>query len=218
MKHSIIGLFIFYSINIFGQNINESIYCSPADFVGYCIKFKKDRQFEYTYWTCLGDEKGNGNYIQSKRKLILNFTNPDTLSKNSVVIADTISTNTDSSTLYFSICDIIDNEPLPFVNIVPFLNGIQHGSSTSDINGYAKINLKKSNAIHEVKIAFVGFKTYTFNIRPECSKLIKVKLAEAQNNYVQNGVVWTYKIVKETKEQITLRKNRHNITLQKHKE
>lgn len=218
VRQLIVIFILCFSINLFGQKSTEETFCSPADFVGFCLTFKTEKLFDYNYWTCTGDIQGNGNFIKSKNKLILNFTNPDTLQRNSISIKDTINSSNDSISLYFLIQEYSENEPIPFGNIVSYLHENKSGLTTTDMNGLAQIKLKKSNDLHRVKTVFLGYKPFTFEVKSNNCKFITIKLSVAKNNFIENGTIWKYKIRKETPDMLIVRKDGHNYTLLKQKE
>lgn len=209
-------LFILFSFTSFGQEKLKGTYCSPADFVGYCLTFKNDSLFEYSSWSCLSSEKGNGTYKQDKNKLTLNFISDDTL-KNSFAIKETNCNTTDSITLTFLIIDKETNEALPFANI--WLTGLPNETkgTLTDINGNASIKVKSPKKEFEINISYVGYKRSSYKINADNCKDIKVYLANSFNNFVENGTKWEYKIKKTDPNKLTLRQDKFDIILTRQK-
>lgn len=59
----------------FGQKKPKGTFCTPPGFVGYCLTFKNDSVFEYSFWSCINQIRAKGIYRINEGELILGISN-----------------------------------------------------------------------------------------------------------------------------------------------
>jgi|JI10StandDraft_1071094.scaffolds.fasta_scaffold274949_1 hypothetical protein len=201
------------SLVSFGQQKLNGTYCTPSGFVGYCFTFKLDSLFEYFSWTCLGGENGKGIFKLNNDKLIFNFIDEDPV-KNYFKTNQTNCNEVDSITLNFVVFDLTTDETITFPEIL--LTGSENETlkTSGNVDGIAKIKVKKSTVKSEIKVSYTGFKSFSFSIYTESCQDIKVYLIP-HNNQVKAGTKWEYSIIKFDKSSLTLREDELDILFTK---
>src|ERR1041385_9140413 len=113
-----IAVFIMLTNLCFGQSKLSGTYCSPTDFVGYCLTLKSNSTFEYSGCTCTGGATSSGIYKSENNDLEILFTSDDSSLANSYTLQEYACKSLDSITLIFSAFDKQVSgpyEPIPFV-------------------------------------------------------------------------------------------------------
>jgi hypothetical protein len=122
--------------------------------VGASIQLKKDGVFEYNWVTGLVNGTTIGTWTLERRKIKLNSEfQPYTDLKKDFEIIKT--EQSDTSLLTLKVLDTNDN-PIYFANCFLAQNNKVIESSTTDFNGFAKLNKMDSDSL---TIQFVGYKT-----------------------------------------------------------
>ena len=209
MNRIIVILITILPIIVLGQKTLEGKYCSPKDFIGFCIRFNKDSTFTYTSWSCLSDNIGTGIYKIHLKKLILKFDSTENYIASKHVNKKIEDQDRDSIKLIFNVLDVSDSTKLPFANILISENEYKYyGDSidfvrTTDISGIAEIKLLKQNIDKWITVTFVTYNSYSFKINLMNSQNIGIYLSPHNFGRIENEI-YTYDIKKKHKNKIII--------------
>jgi len=209
MKKILIILISILPIITFGQKALEGKYCSPQDYIGFCIEFNNDSTFIYNSWTCLSNDVGTGKYKINSRQLILKFDSTENFIANRHEIENIKCQSRDSINLIFKVYDSSDSIKLPFANIVfsqnKFINyadSIDFGKAT-DTLGIAEFKLLKQSIDKWVTVTYVGFKDYSFKINLMNCHNVEIYM-NPYNFWEIENETFTYDIKKINKNKIVI--------------
>ena len=184
---------------VFSQKTIRGMYCSPTDFVGYCINFINDSSFHYETWSCMQNSRGNGIYEISSHKLILRFDSSESKLDNSHSIQIAPYSNEDSVYIQFHVIDK-DSNALVFAQVI-ISDGEYRKANSSiitgspiDTNGNASFVFAKENKTIWVEVSFIGYYHYSFELSLDSCQNIEVYLRERSFNSKIEGEVYSYRI------------------------
>lgn len=172
--------------------------------------------FDYSFWSCTGGEVGKGTYNIYKKKLSLTFTDRDTL-ENSFIIKKTGCNTLDSSTINILVKEKEYNESLPLAKISLTSPLKITNNFMSDIDGKANIKTKKSLEDFDVSIFYSGYKTFIIKLKTDTCYDIIVSLANNFIKSIKSNTKWEFKIKKQKKDKMILKKRQKKIILTKQK-
>ncbi len=179
-------LFILCFINMafsFSQEIPLGTYQKYSKnkalfFEGDEFTFKKDNQFEYSFYTCdiSNCRFGSGIYEIRKGKLFLDFEDKYVKTREKFSVSEVTESivNKDSIELFFIVTD--DKQPIPFVNINIENNGSFIKGGNTDLEGLFFLKVPRSKLKTIVTVSIIGCNTYKFELNSNESQKIEVTL------------------------------------------
>lgn len=216
MRQIIIILILLETVIFFGQSKVEGTFCSSSGYSSYCLTLNSDSLFSYESSGCLTKAIGSGKFKIDKNRLKLYFTKTDT-AKNSFKIKSRECQNPDSITLIFVVKSFEDNAPIQNADIY-FSKGEKISKNTlTDINGNATIKLKKSVSIFDINISIAMHKKVVIKATPDKCLDIETYLETSSVNYFENGEIREYEILRQTADNLSLRRNGHKTKLKRKK-
>jgi len=212
MKVYLILIFLF-PIQLIAQIDLIGKFCSPPSMAVQCITFHADSTFEEQFHGCLISPSNIGTFRKKENYLELTFDDHDT-SKSSFT-TEQINSNAhskDSVDLFFKIIDANSFESLPFVTLTVLAKNNSY--YTSDFDGNINLRVRTKDQQIPMKITYVGFQPFFFNVEPNTSKSLRIGLKNHLNK-IPNGTVWKYRIVKDKSNRLTLKRKKSSLILSK---
>jgi len=183
------------------KKIKLGHYSSIKDYPDFKCTFINDSIVNiYSSSRFYSNKTGIAKYKIENGKIVFNFAIDDLYT-----IEDTLNNDNDSITLYFYVLDKNSNKPAPFAYVSATRNNIFVNSCETDLNGYAKIRVRKSKKYYDIHSQFLGYGKNGFTIKANCSKKIILKMEEEKK-------IFDFTIRKIENKRIVLR-NRDNIDL-----
>jgi hypothetical protein len=145
--------------------------------VAASIELKNDGIFEYNWVTGLISGTTNGTWTFDGQKINLNSEiQPDNnLNKDFEII---LIEQSDTSLLTLKIIDVNDN-PIFYANCILEINNKATESTTTDLNGFAKLNKVEADSLI---IQFIGYKTIKIKYDNTVSKY-EIRMKESNSYY-----------------------------------
>ena len=172
MRQLITILLFTLSFISFGQQKLNGTYRSPSSYVYNSLTFKSDSLFEYSFGICELGRKGNGIFKIKNDKLILNFTDEDSV-KNYFKVSNTNCNTVDSITLNFVVIDMTTDDTIPFPAIWITDSKNETIKTLGNIDGIAKIKVKKSTLKSEINVRFTFYTSFSFRLNMKTVKTSK---------------------------------------------
>jgi hypothetical protein len=215
MNRLLISFFLLFSMTAFGQIKLDGEFSNRDNYNDLRISFKEDSIFDY-FSGNLYPVIGSGIYKVDDGILTLIFLDIDT-PKNSFHIEDTICINTsDSVTINFLVMDY--KEPIPYAVVSFFQNSKIINSSIANIDGVVSLNAFKKNQDIEIRAQYLGYKTFSYFIKPEKCMNFIINLIHSPFYTMHKGSRLKYRIKKYDGKKLVLREETFsapNIELRK---
>jgi len=211
MNRHLTLILLLFSMTAFGQIKLDGEFSNDD----YHISFLNDSSFKYEYSQYEYSERGNGTFeVSDDTFLLLNFI--DSL-KNSFTINDTSCNSSDSVTLFIQILDITTHDPIQFAFVIIYQPSKYSKGAQADINGKTSIILERQSQEFSFKASYVGFKIFSYSIKPENCMDIVIYLTPTSYN-IPKGKKLKYRIKKYDGKKLVLREETFsapNIELRK---
>jgi hypothetical protein len=213
MKRLIITLILLQTIYLFGQKKLGGTFCHKKNYYGQsCLTFKSDSLFNHETKGCRSSGNGRGKYKIIKDTLSLTFLETDT-AKNSVVIERINCENIDTLTLYLNVKALETKLPISYADV-----WLSKGNKVSKLyqlnqNGNLIMKLPKSKIESELtlNIKIAMHKEMTFKVNTDYCSNINIVLETSYVSYQEEGTIWKYKILRQSKNKLVVR-GKNNYT------
>ncbi|MES2836933.1 MAG: hypothetical protein V4667_05385 [Bacteroidota bacterium] len=208
MKIFIVFILLIFTTALSAQTKLKGEYCRSSGFEGECFTFKNNNKFDYSFWSCTGGKRGEGDFSLVRDTLVLNFKKSKTEFRGSkFTVKESAKSQNDSIVIEVTLYDELTGELIPFAVLA--LDNKQFSDSLSfikgvstDIDGKAFFKIKKNDNNIWLKCIYIGVSQFSIQLNGHLNYNIVGNVSFFNIKTIENETYF-YNIDKVDKKKLT---------------